>query len=54
MVLYPLRHRWVAHCNKDNGASTAHNVKRCSSSSQRLRMASPIALLVFGECLLLD
>jgi hypothetical protein len=27
MLLYPLRHQWVAHCNKDYCASTAHNVK---------------------------
>ena len=28
MLLYPLRHQWVAHCNKDYCASTAHNGKR--------------------------
>ena len=48
MLLYPLRHRGVAHCNKDYGASTAHKVKRCSSSSARLRTASPVALSVLG------
>jgi hypothetical protein len=33
MLLYPLRHQWVAPCNKDYGASTAHNVERCSTST---------------------